>query len=458
MKIIQSFWGGKNKSITNGYGWDDYHYNWLSWALSCNQLLKFYNQVELYTDEFGYDVLIRKMKLPYTKVHIVLDELNEIPNHLWAISKIKVYSLQTEPFLHVDGDVFIFAPFPEEIINAELITQNQEITTNYYRNMWKNIIPVLDYLPQEMNGFNSGKNNLAHNMGIFGGNDILFLQDYSKKSLDFVFKNKSAWEKIKTFNFNVFFEQVLFYECVNLENKKVDVLIKEDIGDNEYTGFADFEQVPDQKTYLHLLGIFKQNNYPCRKMEQYCLRNFPEFIKRVAELTPEKYTYLNFDYSFTILENEKLIAEYEKNIFNEEITQQRLLARDLYTQNQARIFLNLNQNQKEYYLVLLQEFEIKEESGEQLLYLKELDGDCFLRKLDIIDKIVLHELRKPVRKTDFINIMTTYLNDSFTLKEVNEFKKTIIKVVLLFIQLKMVAVIPIENYTFLTTQKKKYDA
>jgi hypothetical protein len=91
MKIIQSFWGGKYKSIEDSYGWWDHRFHWLGWMLSCNQLLRFYDRVELYTDEFGYDILIRKLKLPYTNVHIVLDELNVLPNDLWAMAKIKTY-------------------------------------------------------------------------------------------------------------------------------------------------------------------------------------------------------------------------------------------------------------------------------------------------------------------------------------------------------------------------------
>ena len=139
MKIIQSFWSQNQiNPLESNYGWLSETHNWLSWILSANQLSKFY-KVELYTDQKGYEILIEKLKLPYHKVHIVLDELNHYDKSLWAIPKIKTYSLQNEPFLHIDGDVFIWKEFSKELMNGNLITQNLEATTEYYEEMWNDI-------------------------------------------------------------------------------------------------------------------------------------------------------------------------------------------------------------------------------------------------------------------------------------------------------------------------------
>ena len=75
MKIIQSFWAGKLQFTEESFGWQHSRFHALSWALSCLQLSKYY-AVELYTDTIGYEFLIKKLNLPYAKVHIVLDELN----------------------------------------------------------------------------------------------------------------------------------------------------------------------------------------------------------------------------------------------------------------------------------------------------------------------------------------------------------------------------------------------
>jgi hypothetical protein len=422
--------------------------------LSCHQLRKFYDQVELYTDEFGYDILINKLKLPYTKVHVVLDVLNEIPNDLWAMAKIYTYSLQDEPFLHVDGDVFIFEPFPEALMKSGLITQNREITTNYYREMWDKITPNLDYLPKEMEDFHNGTSNLAHNMGIFGGNDIQFLKEYTNKSLDFVYKNREIWEKINLFNFNVFFEQVLFYECTKIENKEVGILIHEDIGDNEYQGFANFDLVPHEKTYLHLLGIFKQNDWVGLKMEQFCLYHNPEFFKLLKNIVPEKYENLN--YSFTQEENQELIKWYEEHLLEEEITPKRLLARDLFTQHQLLTYNEMEENSK---LILLKEFEIIEEEENKLLYLKTIKDNKFIKNLDTIDEIVLYELaNNPISKKDLLKNLEDYLEDDFNDEDIEQFHTTIDTWLESFKHFLLIIPVNTTNSLFIDYQKNKIHA
>ncbi len=100
MKIVQTFWSGGKDPTEYSYGWLHAEYNLMSWALSCLSLRKYYNQVELYTDQRGYDVLIKKLHLPYTAVHVVYDDNLCLPQH-WAYAKLKTYSMQTEPFLHI---------------------------------------------------------------------------------------------------------------------------------------------------------------------------------------------------------------------------------------------------------------------------------------------------------------------------------------------------------------------
>ena len=169
MKIVQSFWSGNQTDFTNNYGWYSYKHHWMSWILSCHQLVKHHKEVELYTDCFGYEILITKLQLPYTKVHVVLDELNHYNKNLWAIAKIRTFQLQTEPFIHVDGDVFVWDSLIDKFENSNLITQNLEVTTDYYRERWNVIFPQLSFLPNEMINYHENKSNLACNMGIIGG-------------------------------------------------------------------------------------------------------------------------------------------------------------------------------------------------------------------------------------------------------------------------------------------------
>ncbi|HXJ99827.1 MAG TPA: DUF6734 family protein, partial [Gelidibacter sp.] len=259
MNIIQSFWSKNVNCTKDSSGWLAPRFHWLSWILSSHQLIKYHDNVHLYTDEFGKKLLIDDLKLPYTKVHVILDELNYYNKNLWAIGKIKTYHLQKEPFIHVDGDVFVWEKIDRLFKKSPLLAQNLEVTTDYYKSMWANISPNLDFLPPEIERFENGSNTHACNMGIVGGNDLSFFHDYCAKSFEFVDKNKRVWETAGAYNFNVFFEQVLFYEMATNRELKIDFLLDEKTLDNNYRGFGDFDKVPIKK-YLHLIGQYKRNH------------------------------------------------------------------------------------------------------------------------------------------------------------------------------------------------------
>ncbi len=415
MKIVQSFWSGNQKDINNNYGWYNARSNWISWILSCNQLVKFHKDVELYTDNFGYEILIEKLQLPYTKVYVVLDELNHYHKDLWAIAKIKTFQLQNEPFLHVDGDVFVWESLTDKFQKSQLITQNLEITTDYYGCMWDEISPNLTFLPTEMNNYHNKKSNLACNMGIIGGNDIDFFKKYTEKSFEFVDKNNSSWLNINSFNFNVFFEQVLFHEMAKGERRNIDFLFEEVSEDNAYVGFGDFHKVPNKK-YLHLLGVYKRNGSMCKAMEVYTMKYYPEKYTKFAALFNDLNESIN-EIEFLNNQNvESLINEFNFELRNDiEITENYFLKRDLYNEGLYSTISDLIDRKINFKIVKLKGFNIEKKINDdeafKILFINELNSKSTTIELDSIDEIMLAELSNPITHSDFIKIMETYLEE-----------------------------------------------
>lgn len=439
--MFRLFGQGLIKIQKNTYGWYSYYYHLLSWILSSYQLSKFYDNLILYTDDFGYDLLINKLKLPYKKVYNVLNDIGGVPEDLWAMSKIKVYSLQKEPFLHVDGDVFIWEKFPEQLLNSSLICQNKETTTVYYREKWDQIFPNLKYLPKEMENFHSEKSNSAYNMGIFGGNDIEFISKYCEGSYNFVFNNRESWSKFSLLNFNVFFEQVYLHELASIYNKKIDILIKDDIGDNQYKGFGDFELVPFEKKYLHLLGVYKQSEVVCRKMEEYLFLNMPETLLNLRDNFSDVFNFIDFNYNFSQQNNDNLIKKYNEYLEGRDsfITKnEKLFSRNLFVQNHLNKFLsNENDNQ---ILFLLPEVKVKKQKGEKYLYVDEIGGEFFLKKMSQVEEIVLYELQEPTDKKSFYKRVYSYLDVSLSKEEVFNFKNLLDQTIKDFITSKIIAI------------------
>lgn len=139
MRIVQTLWTASSRLTNNSFAWPHPEFNLMSWALSCLSLKEHYDEVALYTDSEGKRILIDELHLPYSEVYVVYDDLNCLPQH-WAMAKVMTYSIQTSPFLHVDGDVYVPQPFFDEVVTAPLVAQNREIGTIYYWRMLNNIL------------------------------------------------------------------------------------------------------------------------------------------------------------------------------------------------------------------------------------------------------------------------------------------------------------------------------
>lgn len=319
MRIIQSAWAcNKPNLLTSNSGWLAPEYNLMSWTLSCLQLKQFYPELVLYCDSVSANMLIDTLQLPYSDVVCNLDSLNVYHPQLWALPKISAYSQQEKPFLHVDGDVFIWKKFEDSLLKGNLIAQNIEAATAYYEKIMISLESGLNYFPEEIVSERKFKNPiLAYNAGIFGGSDISFFQEYISKAFEFIGKNALNLSKINVSNFNIFFEQYLFYCLVKKYNKKVNVLLSEVIGDNQYKGFGDFARVPYEKQYLHLLGNYKRNDFVCKQMAGRLRQEYPEYYYRIIQTFKKNKLPLFKDYyNLENIAEKSLVARYKYLINN----------------------------------------------------------------------------------------------------------------------------------------------
>lgn len=103
----------------------------MSWALSCMSLRERFGKVTLYTDSRGVRMLIDRLGLPYDEVVVCFDGFDCLTCH-WALAKVKTYSMKAEPFVHIDGDIYLPRPLPGVVAGARLVAQNKERCTDYY--------------------------------------------------------------------------------------------------------------------------------------------------------------------------------------------------------------------------------------------------------------------------------------------------------------------------------------
>ena len=317
MRIVQTFWTGGHNPLEYGFGWPHPEYNLMSWALSCLSLREHYDEVVLYTDSAGKRILIDELRLPYTDVQVVFDDFPCLPQH-WALAKIKTYSLQTKPFLHVDGDIYVPRPLPENVLSAPLIAQNREIGTIYYRRMMERIlshpeIQLPDYIRKGL----EEESIASYNMGFFGGSDLNFIHRYCDEVFRFMEENRMndpecPWSRVDC---NVFFEQVMFAVMADKEQREVASILGHDMRDNGYTRreFCDLQHY-DAHPFHHLLGGHKRKNEIVTILRNSFFFLQPKASIHILSLFPKRH--IRFAKKIEALRKKHLVEEFPEEYNN----------------------------------------------------------------------------------------------------------------------------------------------
>ncbi|MBC9798668.1 hypothetical protein IBL28_22075 [Sinomicrobium sp. FJxs] len=203
------------------------------------------------------------------------------------------------------------------------------------------------------------------------------------------------------------------------QNKPVETLIDIQIDDNGYIGFGDFESVPFNKTYLHLLGHFKRDLRTCKMLESYVIRYFPEKFKLLIDLFDKTgYTWIKFPkfYSFSLKQNNDIIDNFLVQIKKGDINSLELphffLARDLLSVDLPKRFHQYLLKKEIFSIYLYPIYDVQHNSnGNTLLKIKNLEDENFILEVDEIDLIIMKTIKKPIRYDSFISNMKNYVED-----------------------------------------------
>ena len=180
------------------------------------------------------------VQLPFTEIYVILDEVDWVPSQWWAFPKMYVYSLQKEPFIHLDNDAYLWDKLSEGISTYDFISQNLESVHDKGHKYYKDAIRVYaDHILHIDDIKDTQQFAYAMNAGIFGalsnkGLD-LFKSMYDnaikvaksamadKLLMDFIdWKDLRNWD---AFLFNTLNEQhYAYYYCVNNNLRHLELL------------------------------------------------------------------------------------------------------------------------------------------------------------------------------------------------------------------------------------------
>ena len=288
MKVIQSLWTkpfGKSTNDRYNGGWLSEKYNYISWALSSLLLLRHYREIHLITDDEGSKLLIDKLQLPYTYVDTSLNELEDFPPSLWAIGKIRAYSKQLEPFLHVDGDVFLWEPLDAQLVASALFCQNLEVDASVYVSAF-NILEEYDFRITDP-ALQKPDMIIACNAGVIGGTDTNIWTDLWDIVFEFISCNEIALRNCKHPHvLNILLEQFLVYRLASVKNIEPAVVFnsKQIKTELDLMMPSEISRALFDMRYTHLLGVSKRDRVKLTIMERIFQSLFPEKYYQILGL------------------------------------------------------------------------------------------------------------------------------------------------------------------------------
>lgn len=192
-------------------------------------LKKHFNDINFITDSFSKNFF---KDIPWTSVSTILDDIPDNYLDLWNLSKIyalKYIAEKNEPFIHLDGDVILWKPLPEDIINAEVFAQCPEDTNKHKYELDK----FQKFCPNKSIFKKLKFNPIAYNMGIFGGSNLDFINGYAKEILKIVMHkdNQFFWREYDGYSYHwckpVLVEQYFLYLYSQFRDQKITCLFPE---------------------------------------------------------------------------------------------------------------------------------------------------------------------------------------------------------------------------------------
>lgn len=288
MRSVWSFWS-KPFEYDRHSAWLSEKHHLLSWVLSVETARRQYPDTCLITDTHGARMLVDTIGLSFEKVSTSLDAMDDYHPDWWALGKLHAYRCQSEPFVHIDSDVYLWKRLPEKVENASVFAQSPEYFSldggSWYRP--RECVGALKktrgWVPIEWQWFVDHQGNKAACCGIVGGNDVDFIHHYADLGIRSVRskENFSGWSSLGgNMGDNLTIEQYSLIACIEYRNQ-----IQKDLEpvDIEYL-FEGPEQAFNEDCartmgYTHLIGGAKRNQILAERLEDRVRGDYPDLYE-----------------------------------------------------------------------------------------------------------------------------------------------------------------------------------
>lgn len=294
MRAVWSFWS-KPLRTRQSIGWYSEFHHWLAWGLSLQTASRHYPETVLITDRWGKRLLVEQLGLPFVHVSTELERLERADSGWWALGKLVAYSIQDEPFVHIDSDAFLWKPLPRHVIGSPVFA----LCPVFYANECNPLPLEIERafrerglkLPLEWDWSRSRGSTCFREeaCGILGGSDVAFLRHYAHTAVSLVLnsENAEAWSRLPDkISLNTIVEQFLLGACIDYHRNHPTSPYRSVTVSHLFPSVAaacDINQAA-RFGHTHLLGIAKSLSAVAKRLEQRMRRQDLTFYRHCEKL------------------------------------------------------------------------------------------------------------------------------------------------------------------------------
>jgi len=298
LRAVWSFWSKPHRAGRR-QAWPSEFHHALAWSLSVQEASQHYPDTWLYTDDDGARLLVDDLRLPFAHVRTDLNALADHDSGLWALGKLHTYRRQTEPFIHLYFDVFLWLPLPERLTRAGVFAQHPEAFTpgasHYQPERVERVLAAVNgWLPVEWRWYRASRRALRGECcGVFGGHRLDFIHHMADLAFEILERPANAAaialleDKVALM---LLLEQFLLAACLEYHRARpsspfggVSMAYVFEAGTDPFNP----EQAA-QASYTHLIAGAKRNPAVTRLMEDRVRRDHPQQFERCVRVARRK--------------------------------------------------------------------------------------------------------------------------------------------------------------------------
>jgi hypothetical protein len=229
-------------------------------------------------------MLVDGLGLPFQEVSTQLNSLRDQDPQWWVLGKLNAYRAQTQAFVHIDSDVFLWNALPFEVSAAGVFAQNPEpfvfSDDSWFRPAHYDTRARENggWLPEEWRWYVDRRGAEVLCCGVLGGQRADFISHYAEQAIRMMTHpvNQRLWEKMSArIRDNVLFEEYLLSACIAYHGSNALSPYRDALARHVFASNSDLQQQARAIGYTHLSGGAKKHLATLRRLEQRVARDYP---------------------------------------------------------------------------------------------------------------------------------------------------------------------------------------